>query len=113
MEITKTDIKRIIEIIQEIRQLKIKLSKTTDDLKIELLEFKLFYSKSELLKYHTDLISCIEDELKHGLTMDEIIKLYNTERSIEIRKRNCKASEFIDYYKSKKLEIEKLRNGIF
>lgn len=113
MEITKTDIKRIAEILQEIRQLKIRLSKTNDELKIELIEFKLFYFQSNLLKYHTDLTSCIENELNRGLTLDEIIKIYNTERNIEIRKRNFKTSEFIDYYKSKKLEIEKLRNGIF
>lgn len=113
MEITRTDIKRIVDLIRNIKQIKINLEQTSDDLKKEILEFKLFYFESELLKYHTDLTSCLEDELNRGLTLEEILRLYDTERNREKRKRKFQINEAFNFYKTEKIKKENLKGGIF
>lgn len=85
MDITKSDIKRIAHIIMNIRALKNRLPKTSNEILIEIIEFKILFFESELLKFHTDLIACIEDEFNRGLSMEEIIRLYETNKSREER----------------------------
>lgn len=113
MEINRTDIKRMVDLIQQIKQIKISLKHTSDVLKKELLEFKLFYFESELIKYDTDLIRCIEKEIDRALTLEEILRLYETERNRERRKRKFQINEAFNFYKTEQIKKENLKSGIF
>ena len=95
MEITKRDIKIIAEILQAVAQLKIRLSKTSDEFHRELIDFKLFFYQSELLKYPTDLIESIQHELNKALSIEEIAELYDTETNRELRKRRRMLDEIV------------------
>ena len=112
MEITKRDIKRIAEILQTVAQLKIRLSKTSDEFHRELIEFKLFFYQSELLKYPTDLIESIQHELNNALSIEEIAEIYDTERNREIRKRKRLLDEIVRIKQEVEAQKKKEKNSI-
>ena len=97
IQFTKSDVKRIANIILSIKELKIRLSKTSNEILKEVIELKIMFYESELLKYHSDLVSDIQAECNRGLSIEEIATLYETQISREKRKRQLMSDNMIKH----------------